>query len=147
MELHLKGEPVEALSDYDQRRGLWRKGMPQPVWQCGACGREYSLLDGTVVFGPNSGCTCPEMPQTIRITRAAREITRLAEETLPTSMEALDIREVQERLNVARVEVAKLERAERTLMACTAHGATCPCLVCVERRGPLAMKFEDGRPA
>jgi hypothetical protein len=63
------------------------------------------------------------------------------------SMEALDIREVQERLEAARAEVAKLERAERTLMACTAHGAKCECLACVPKRRPVEMKYEDGFPA
>ena len=89
IELRLKGELAgDDPSDYDRRRGLWREGMPTPAWQCGACGREYSLLDGTVVFGPDSGCACPEMPQTVRITRAAREITKMAEE-MGDAIEAL----------------------------------------------------------
>jgi hypothetical protein len=88
MVLHLKGEPAGDPSDYDRLRGLWREGMPTPAWQCGACGREYSLLDGTVVFGPNSGCACSGMPETVRITRAAREITKMAEE-MGEALEAL----------------------------------------------------------
>ena len=51
-----------------------------PEWKCSICGNSFSLFDGTRTFTRNPDCFCPGMPQTVRITRAVREITKMAEE-------------------------------------------------------------------
>jgi hypothetical protein len=68
--------------------------------------------------------------------------------------EAQGLKEVQERLERARNEVARLEQAQDRMQA-EGHGVLCQCYWCRQRHEPRldprmtgkGMKFEDGRPA
>ena len=76
-----------------------------PMWTCPLCLDEYSWVDGKRRFmGKTPGnalCLCPDMPGEIAVHQPNRKHRT-------PSMEALDLKEVRERLNVARVEVAKM---------------------------------------
>jgi 3-hydroxy-3-methylglutaryl CoA synthase len=79
------------------------------------------------------------------VVRAFQPNLTAIEITMDCNAGSMGLKEVQERLESARNEVAKLEQAQDRMQA-EGHGVLCQCAYCYGR-SPVETKFADGRPA